>query len=220
MILPGFRFLWVFACMNEFVFVTLLYFNERKMKRYYIMTVLLAALTVGCSEQKKDAKEEEKRIFQMESADDGTGVQRMQVSRVDQEITCKGKKYRMKVERVPDDGLPTVKSEMGTFMDNRISVKITRADGSALFSKTFFKSDFASFLPSSYLKHSVLEGLVFDDVQTAEKNEITLAASVSYPMTDLYIPFKVVISQAGKMVIQKDEDMGEFTPLEEDTTKN
>lgn len=190
------------------------------MKRNYIIAVLLATLMVGCGEQKKDAKEEEKRIFQIESVDEGTGVQCMQVSRVNQEITCKGKKFQLKVERVPDNGLPTVKSDMGSFVDNRISVKITRSDGSTLFSKVFFKSDFASFLPKSYLNHSVLEGMVFDDVRMAEKNEITLAASVSYPMTDLYVPFKVVISQAGKMVIQKDEDMGEFTPMEEDSSKN
>jgi hypothetical protein len=44
---------------------------------------------------------------------------------------------------------------------------------------------------------------------------ITLAASVSYPMTDLYIPFSLVISADGKMSLSKDEDMGELTPMDE-----
>ncbi len=181
------------------------------MKRIYVMAVLTAALLVGCGEQQKNTKEEEKRIFQIESVDENTGLQRMQVSRVNQEFTCKGKKFRLAVERTPGDDLPQVKSDMGLFADNRISVKITRSDGSVLFSKTFLKSDFEAYLPASYLKRSVLEGMVFDDIETAESNEITLAASVSYPMTDLYVPFKVVISQAGKMSVRKDEDMGELT---------
>ena len=105
---------------------------------------------------------------------------------------------------------------MGLFMDNSIKVKIIRENGTTLFEKTFTKKDFASYLPEKYLKRSVLEGLVFDDVRTAEKNEITLAASVSYPMTDLYIPFTLVVSQNGSLSISKDEDMGEMTFLQED----
>ena len=190
------------------------------MKQNYFIVFLLMAIMTGCGEKKKDTKEEEKRLFQIESIDENTGLQRMQVSRINQEITCKGKKFQLSVERTPDNDLPQVKSDMGLFADNRIVVKITRADGSSLFSKTFLKSDFASYLYESYIKRSVLEGMVFDDVKTEEKNEITLAASISYPMTDLYVPFKIVISQAGKMSIQKDEDMGDFTPILEDSTNN
>jgi hypothetical protein len=51
-------------------------------------------------------------------------------------------------------------------------------------------------------------------VKTAENNEITLAASVSYPMTDMYIPFTIVISQEGRMSLSKDEDMGTLPPEE------
>ena len=96
-------------------------------------------------------------------------------------------------------------------MDNRIQVKITRENGTSLFEKTFTKNDFAVYLPEKYLKRSVLEGLVFDDVRTGERKEIILAASVSYPMTDFYIPFVLQVSQDGKLTIQKDEDMGELT---------
>ena len=105
---------------------------------------------------------------------------------------------------------------MGLFVDNSIKVKITRENGTALFEKTFTKNDFAAHLPAKYLKRSVLEGLVFDDVRTNENKELTLAASVSYPMTDLYIPFILVVSQDGKLSISKDEDMGEMTFLKEE----
>ena len=185
------------------------------MKQIYILSLLLLGILTGCGSNKKDTKEETQRMFQLESVGENTGLQRMQVSRINQEIACKGKKFQLSVVRTPDDKLPQVKSDMGLFVDNSIKVKITRDNGTTLFEKTFIKNDFASYLSDKYLKRSVLEGLVFDDVRTAEKKEITLAASVSYPMTDLYIPFVLVISQDGKLAISKDEDMGEMTFLEE-----
>ena len=100
------------------------------------------------------------------------------------------------------------------FVDNQIKVKITRDNGTTLLEKTFTKKDFAAHLSEKYLKASVLEGLVFDDVRTAEKKEITLAASVSYPMTDLYVPFTLVVTQDGKLSISKDESMGEMVAPE------
>ena len=185
------------------------------MKQIYLVAVLLMGILTGCGSNKKDAKEEAQRMFQLESVDENTGLQRMQVSRINQDIECRGKKYRISVERTPDDKLPHVKSDMGLFVDNSIKVKITRDNGTPLFEKTFTKNDFASNLPAKYLKRSVLEGLVFDDVRTAERKEVTLAASVSYPMTDLYIPFILTVSQDGKLSISKDEDMGEMTFLED-----
>ena len=185
------------------------------MKQICIMIALVMGIMTSCKEDKKKAQEEAKQIFQIESVDENTGLQRMQVSKINQDIVCKGKKFQLFVERTPDDNLPQVKSDMGLFVDNSIKVRITRENGTVLFDKTFTKKDFSTQLPNKYLSRSVLEGLVFDDVRTAENNEITLAASVSYPMTDLYIPFILVVSQDGKLSISKDEDMGEMTFLEE-----
>jgi hypothetical protein len=193
------------------LFVTLPCQNEYGMKQITIMAALVMACMTGCTSDKKAAQEEVKQMFQLESVDENSGLQRMQVSRIRQEIACKGKKFQLAVERTPDDKLPHVKSDMGLFVDNSIQVKITRDNGTTLFDKTFTKNDFAAYLPEKYLKRSVLEGLVFDDVRSAEKKEIVLAASVSYPMTDLYIPFVLVVSQDGKLSISKDEDMGEMT---------
>lgn len=186
------------------------------MKRISMIAALSILVLSGCKDAKKSEQEEVKRIFQIESVDENTGLQQMQVSKVNQEISCKGKKFTLMVERVPSDDLPRVKSDMGLFADNKIKVKITSESGTALFEKTFTKNDFASFLTEKFLANSVLEGLVFDDVRTAEKKEITLAASVSYPMTDLYVPFVLVVTQDGKLNISLDEDMGEMTFLEDE----
>ena len=189
------------------------------MKQIYIMIALVMGFMTSCQEDKKKAQEEAKRMFQIESVDENTGLQRMQVSKIHQDIACKGKKFQLLVERTPDENLPHVKSNMGLFVDNCIKVKITRENGTTLFEKTFTKKDFSVQLPAKYLSRSVLEGLVFDDVRTAENKEITLAASVSYPMTDLYIPFILVVSQDGKLSISKDEDMGVINFLEETDDK-
>lgn len=178
------------------------------MERIYVIVALLLVFMTGCKKEKKETPEETKRIFQIESVDENTGLQRMQVSSVSQEIECKGKKFQLSVERRPNDALPRVKSEMGLFVDNEIEVRITRGNGTVLFEKTFTKNDFAAHLSKKYLTNSILEGLVFDDVRTEEKKEITLAASVSYPMTDLYVPFVLVVSQDGKLSIAADEEMG------------
>ena len=178
------------------------------MKQVYIIAALVIAFLTGCKSDKKNSQEEVKRMFQIESVDENTGLQRMQVSKISQDISCKGKKFHLFVERTPSDDLPRVKSDMGLFADNIIKVRITRENGTALFEKTFTKKDFSSHLSEKYLNHSILEGLVFDDVRTDEKKEITLAASVSYPMTDLYIPFTLVVSQDGKLTISKNEEMG------------
>ena len=118
------------------------------MKQIYILSLLLIGILTGCGSNKKDTKEETQRMFQLESVDENTGLQRMQVSQIKQEITCKGKKFQLSVERTPDDKLPQVKSDMGLFVDNSIKVKITRDNGTTLFEKTFVMNDFASHLPA------------------------------------------------------------------------
>lgn len=187
------------------------------MKRiYYVFISLWVCLVAGCGDKKADNKAEERQIYQIESVDENTGVQRMQVSHIDQTIVCKNRKFRLVIDRIPDSSLPIVKSDMGTFQDNRITVKILRENGTSLFTKSFTKNDFSTHLPADFLAHSVLEGVVFDDEKTLNNKEVTLAASVSYPMTDLYVPFTLVVSQNGTLSVMKDEDMGELTPLEEE----
>lgn len=186
------------------------------MRHIYIIGAFLSVcLLAGCGGNKKSAAEEERRIFQIDSVDVNTGVQRMQTMHIDQEIVCNEKKYRLKIDRVPADDLPVVKSEMGNFIDNRISVKILHENGTTLFCRSFVKSDFSAHLAADFLLHSVLEGLVFDDLKTIEDKRITLAASISYPMTDLYIPFTLVVLSDGTLSLTKDEDIGELTPFDE-----
>lgn len=188
------------------------------MKQLYFLFIIVELCTaVSCGNKKDVSSSAEQHIFQIDSVDQVTGVQRMQVSRVNQEIVSQGKKYHLSIDRSPSDSLSCVKSDLGIFADNHIILKITRENGSVLFSRTFTKQSFSSFLSDNYLSHFILEGMVFDDEKTSDSKNIVLAASVSVPMSDLYIPFSITITPDGKMTIIKDEDMGELSPLETDS---
>lgn len=186
------------------------------MKKLYFLLVTVLMGMSGCGGKKETSTQTEEQVmFQIDSIDKVTGVQRMQVSRVNLPITSNGKKYNLFIDRSPSDSLPVVNTDLGSFADNRIVVRITRENGTKVFSKTFTKQNFSDFVRADHLRHFILEGLVFDEEKTETGKNIILAASVSYPMTDLYIPFSITITPEGKMSIDRNEDMDDF-PLEEE----
>lgn len=187
------------------------------MKQLYFLFIVVLIGMSSCGGKKETSVSAERLMFQIDSVDQATGVQRMQVSRVNQDIVSNGKKYKLFIERAPSDSLPRVKSDLGIFADNRIIVKITRENGGKVFAKTFTKQNFSDFLSKENLRHFVLEGVVFDEEKTKESKNIMLAGSVSYPQTDLYIPFSIAITPEGRMSISKNEDMEELTPLPDDS---
>ncbi len=174
----------------------------------YLLLIVFACLLWNCTGKKPSSNvSDEQTVFQIDKVDEQTGLQRMQSSQFSDVIEAGGKKYQLYIERSATDSLPHVKSEMGLFADNRVVLNIKRNDQSNLYNKIFTKRDFASLLTESYLEKSVLEGLVFDHEKTESANgNIVLAASVSFPMTDLYVPFTIIITPSGKMSIERDEE--------------
>lgn len=188
------------------------------MKKLYLLCIVVMAAMSGCGGKKDTSGQTtEQLIFQIDSVDRVTGVQRMQISRFNQTIESNGKKYNLFIERAPSDSLPRVKSDLGIFADNRIVVRITRENGGKVFAKTFTKQAFAGVIGAEHLSHFILEGVVFDEEKTAAGKNIVLASSISYPQTDLYIPFSITITPEGKMSIAKNEDMEELPAFLEDT---
>ena len=187
------------------------------MKQLYFLLIVALGVMTGCGGKKETSLKTEQLMFQIDSVDRVTGVQRMQVSRVNQSIVSNGKKYTLFIERAPADSLPPVKSDLGVFADNRIVVRITRENGSRVFAKTFTKQSFSDFISADNLRHFILEGVVFDEEKTNAGKNIMLAGSVSYPQTDLYIPFSITVTPEGRMSISKNEDMEELTPLPDDS---
>ena len=110
--------------------------------------------------------------------------------------------YACTIERMADDSLPMVKDETGQqFVDNRVRVVITRADGSKFFDKEFTKVSFDSYINEDYRKTGILEGFVFDRV---ENSEVRFACSVSRPQSDEFIPLILSVNRMGNIDIKQD----------------
>lgn len=110
--------------------------------------------------------------------------------------------YVCTIERIADDSLPMVKDETGQlFVDNRVKVVISRADGSIFFERVFTKATFNAYIDDDFRKTGILEGFVFDKV---EPNEVRFACSVSRPQSDEYIPLILAVTRQGNIGITKD----------------
>ena len=171
----------------------------------YFWMCLVMVLLSACSSQKKGDGDDIHVL--MKDSVDSHGLQRMQVSDTKTTFTYAGRDYQSNVVRRPDDALPVVTNEQGDrFVDNSISLRIT-SDGKLVIDKVFTKESFASLVEAKFLRHSILEGLVYD--KTTPQG-IVYAASVCYPQTDLYIPLSLTITPDGKIVMAKQELMEDF----------
>lgn len=173
------------------------------MKNCYA-AALLALLAVGltsCGDKKKSGDIIARRVVKHEPK----APERMQGYSDERDVQWIGRTYHVAIHRQPADSLPMVKDETGQqYVDNAISVTVSRADGSVFFSRTFTKSAFAALLDADYSKTGVFEGLVFD---RADGDDLLFAASVCHPHTDEYIPLVVRLSRMGELSIRHDTQM-------------
>lgn len=165
----------------------------------YIVAGVAVLLFAACSSQKKNDKDIQ---VLMQDSTAMSAPQRMQVSDTKVTITYKGKEYHSSVVRRPDESLSIVKNEQGEkFVDNSITLRIT-CGGKQIVDKVFTKESFASLVDANFMKHSILEGLVYD--KTTPQG-IIYAASICYPQTDLYVPLRLTVSADGKISMAKEE---------------
>jgi hypothetical protein len=158
-------------------------------------------ITVSCGKK----KQHDDIIVQETETPQPQGPIRMQDYKDVKDIQWLGKQYQIEVTRTADDSLKMVKDETGQqFVDNRITLRVIRTDGSIFCTKTFTKSAFDGCLDDDYRKTGILEGFVFDK---AEGNQLFFAASVCHPQTDEYIPMVVTVSNFGDVGIAKDQQM-------------
>lgn len=116
-----------------------------------------------------------------------------------------GANYKAVVERKADASLPVATDDEGVkYYDNRICVRILRADGSVFFERVFSKEDFAANLDEHTKKNGVLYSMIYSK---AEGDNVELKASVGSPnqmSSDDYITLTVRISRTGAWSVTKD----------------
>lgn len=166
------------------------------------MVLAIVSLTVaGCSEKKKSNDLIAPRVVKVTPAE----PEQMQEYRFDNDVAWIGRKYRVTIYREPSDSLPMVKDETGQkFVDNVVSLKVSRQDGSVFYNKVFTKATFREYLDDDYRQTGILEGFVFDK---ADGDDLVFAASVCHPKTDEYIPLVVRLSRMGNLTVKRDTEM-------------
>ena len=170
-------------------------------KKIIIVLIAVPILLASCAKKKQP----QDIIVQDVETPKPQGPISMQDYRDVKDIIWLGKQYQVEVVRTASDSLPMVKDDYGQqFVDNRISLRIIRSDGSIFCHKTFTKAAFDNCLDNDYRKTGILEGFVFDKV---DGNNLLFAASVCHPQTDEYIPIVVTLSNFGDISVALDNSM-------------
>lgn len=169
----------------------------KPLTKLFVFTVL-AITIVSCKEEKKPTyiitkKPVEKKV--------PTGPSKMDNSNWERTVEWLGSPYTLSIVRQSDEQLPLAKDEQGkSYYDNKITLKITRADGTVFYSQTFTKKDFPTNTPTDCF---ALLGMAFDRI---DGNVLRFGSSIGSPdtMSDEYIPFVVEVNKNGKTKIYLD----------------
>ena len=168
------------------------------------VSFLLALLIIptGC----KDKKQTEEIITSRKEVQKPKEPLKIQAYADKKDVQWVGRTYTVEWKRTPDESLPMVKDETGQkYVDNHVSIRIVRSDGSVFFQRSFTKTDFKAYLTDQYNREGILEGMVFDVVNG---NQLEFAASVSLPQSeDEYIPLKVKVDNFGSVAIERDNQL-------------
>ena len=185
------------------------------MKKIQLLAALLmAVLAISCG-KKKESKD---IIVPTAEVVKPKAPISMQPYSQQQEVAWLDKSLQGFISRVADDSVRMVQDETGQkFVDNRITLRVVRADGSVFFKKVFTKSTFDAQLDDDYRQTGILEGLVFDKV---DGNNLVFAGSVSHPQTDEYIPLVVTVSNFGNVTIKRDDQMDTNSTQEQQPQEN
>lgn len=168
---------------------------------YLIIVGCLALTLMACGEKKKSNDIITERV----EVPKPQGPVRLQSYSDSRDVSWIGRTYHLDINRQPSDSLPMVKDEAGQqFVDNCITLVVSRQDGSQFYNHRFTKKDFDRYLDEDYRKTGILEGLVFDK---ADGDWLEFAASVCHPQTDEYIPLVVRLSRMGELSVRRDTQL-------------
>lgn len=174
---------------------------KRQMKiPHLIMAGSLVLALASCGEKKQS----DVIIVENYEAPEPSGPIKMDKYSDTNTISWLGAKYTYDIRRTPCDSLPEVKDEDGqTYVDNSVTLTISRSDGSVFLEKTFTKNTFSSTLTSNMNKNGILDGFIFHKV---DGDALLFAASVSYPQSDESIPIIMRVSRMGDISVARDTE--------------
>ncbi len=172
------------------------------MKRFLGITTLALSLVlfVSCKEKKSDTI----IITKKKSEKPATPkTQKMGDYSQTQKVDWEGNKYTIETTLRADSTLDLATDGVTDYFDNRITIRIVRADGSEFFKRVFTKSFFKDYVDKNNYSHGALLGIVFVKVY---ENKLVFAASVGNPdkSSDEYTPMVLQIDKYGDASLIKD----------------
>ena len=135
-------------------------------------------------------------------------------------IDWAGAKYTIDIKRESTAELPIVEDANGQkYYDNKVTLRITRADGSVFFERAFTRESFKDYTNFSYARKWGLTGFNFD---TIEGNNLLFAIAIGSPdemADDEFIPITLHIDRNGSTSVttqnQGDETDSDTKPKSE-----
>lgn len=168
------------------------------------MTALMAmTIMVSCEKEKKSNIRSKIIVPPRVEVEVDTLIHKMNPIDHTDEVKWLGSTYKVNINRYTSDSLSVVTDNNGKrYRNNVIKMKITRADGSVFFEKSFSKSLFSDYVDEAYLSKNVILGLVFND---ADANGLHFLGSIGSPdeLSEDYIPFDVTISRMGDVRVER-----------------
>lgn len=179
-----------------------------KHMRKIIPFLLLGGVALGAVSCKEEKKSEDiiTHIAPKTQVKKGTG--KMSDFDYHKRVTAFGDTLNISIYRISDTSLPLAQDESGRkYYDNKVKLKIQRADGSVFVDRTFTKADFSDFTNNSYGRNGALLGFMFDKL---EGGVLRFGASVGSPdpTSDEFIPIDVLIDSRGKVAFHSAISLG------------
>ena len=173
-------------------------------KTLVLLTVLMAAtIMISCEKEKKNTIHNHIIVPPRQEVVVDTIIHQMNPIDQTDQVKWLGSTYKVSVNRHTSDSLSVVTDNNGKrYRNNVIKLKISRADGSVFFEKSFSKSMFAGHVDENYLSKNVILGMVFNGV---DANGMHFLGSVGSPdeLSEDYIPFDVTVSRMGDVNIER-----------------
>ena len=168
----------------------------------FVCLVVLFMVSCGKKQESKNIIVQKPQVVQAAKK-----KEKMDPVSYEKPIDWVGSSYTVSISRFPDEELPMVEDEYGNkYYDNRVTVKVTRKDGSEFFNRTFTKSDFSSCVDESFRRNGALLGLVFVE---AKGDDLRFGGSVGSPdpLSDEYIPIVMWLNRMGTIRMQRDTEL-------------
>ena len=122
-------------------------------------------------------------------------------------VTWQDKPYTVVITRQASDSLLQVKDENGQpYIDNRVEIVVTRADGSVFFKKVFTKASFNAYIDESFRKNGILAGIQYDEIDS-KGMEFSVVVGLPDALDDVFVPLELVVDRFANIAISRDDDM-------------